>query len=397
MRTSCRACNGSDLQRVLDLGQLPLAGGFLVDQNAFATEKFYTLAIHSCKTCGLVQMLNSVEPDILFQNYSFSSSTVKPLVEHFTAYATWIVKNFKPKTVVEFGCNDGVLLLPLEKLGIKAIGVDISSNITALARNKGLDVITGHFDLEVARNIYERVGKVDVVTGSNTFAHNDQPEKILEAANLLLSDDGYLCLEFMYAGDLLEQLQWDTLYHEHLTFYTLSALQILLKKYDFYVVAVERLPMHGGSLRVCAGRKQKTVFPSVDALLQYEKEKELTKLTTWLEFAQNSLHRIAIVHDVFGALQQHYNIWAYGAAGKATMWVNACQMHYLGGVVEESPLRAGKFMPGTHTPVVFPEQFKKTIPDYVLITAWNYAKLIRSKEHWFKGTWAVPLPDLRFF
>ncbi len=397
MRTHCRACEGTDLRPVLDLGPLPLAGGFLANREAFSSERLYPLAIHACASCGLVQVLNPVAPEILFQDYSFSSSTIKPLVDHFAAYAQWLSTRLKPKTVVEFGCNDGVLLAPLEKAGIEAIGVNVSKNITDLARGKGLDVVTGFFDPNVARAIRERVGPVDVVTGSNAFAHNDHPELILEAANLVLSDEGHLCLEFMYAGDLLEQLQWDTLYHEHLTFYTLSALCVLLARYGFHIVDAERLPMHGGSLRVCAARRPEPAAARVGELLDYEKQKKLTELDTWFGFARQSLRRIGIVRDVFQSLQERHSVWAYGAAGKATMWVNACRMDYLGGVVDASPLRAGKFMPGTHTPIVFPEQFKAAAPDYVFITAWNYADLIRSKESWFPGTWSVPLPDLRFF
>jgi novobiocin biosynthesis protein NovU/D-mycarose 3-C-methyltransferase len=397
IRTHCRACRGTDLRQVIDLGPLPLAGGFLADQGAIATEKLYPLQVHSCASCGLVQVLNPVDPDILFQDYSFSSSTIKPLVDHFVAYAQWLSARLAPKKVVEFGCNDGVLLGPLAKAGIQAIGVDISQNIGDIARGKGLDVVTGYFDVDTARTIRERVGAVDVVTGSNAFAHNDSPEVILEAANTVLSDDGYLCLEFMYAGDLLDQLQWDTLYHEHLTFYNLSALRILLLRHGFYVVDAERLPMHGGSLRVCASRKAKELTAGAEQVFKYEEDVGLGKPETWQRFAGESLRRIGIVKDVFQAVQQRNRVWAYGAAGKATMWVNACKMNYLGGVVDASPLRAGKFMPGTHTPIVFPEAFRAAAPDYIFVTAWNYADLIRSKESWFQGVWSVPLPDLRFF
>jgi SAM-dependent methyltransferase len=397
IRTQCRACNGGDVPLVLDLGRLPLAGGFLPSEDAFAGEKIYPLQIHSCASCGLVQVLDPVDPEILFQDYSFSSSTIKPLVDHFTAYAQWLSARLKPRTVVEFGCNDGVLLAPLEKAGIKAVGVDVSKNITELARGKGLNVIAGYFDSATAAIIRERFGPADVVTGSNAFAHNDHPEYILEAARSVLSDDGHLCLEFMYAGDLLEQLQWDTLYHEHLTFYSLTALGILLKRHGFYVVEAERLPMHGGSLRVCASRKPRPMEAGAEEILEYERQKKLNKLATWQAFAREAQRRIDIVREVFQSLHGRYSIWAYGAAGKATMWVNACQMDYLGGVVDASPLRAGKFMPGTHTPIAFPDQFREASPDYVFITAWNYADLIRSKENWFKGTWSVPLPELRFF
>ncbi len=397
MRTNCRACESADLQSILNFGPLPLAGGFLAGQEAIEAEKQYPLEIHACAGCGLVQVLNPVDPEILFQDYSFSSSTIKPLVDHFEGYAHWLVERLHPKKVVEFGCNDGVLLAPLQKAGVHAIGVDISQNITDLARTKGLDVITGFFDVDVAKKIVDRTGPVDVVTGSNAFAHNDSPEQILDAANIVLSADGYLCLEFMYAGDLLEKLQWDTLYHEHLTFYTLSSLATLLKRHGFHVVDAERLEMHGGSLRVCASRKPKPLGKSAEKIFEYEMATALGRIETWHGFAKDSRRKIQIVDDVFRSLSNRHSIWAYGAAGKATMWVNACHMDYLGGVVDSSPLRAGKFMPGTHTPIVFPENFRENAPDYVFVSAWNYADLIRSKENWFKGTWSVPLPDLRFF
>ena len=185
-------------------------------------------------------------------------------MKHFEAYAQWLVDRLHPGKVVEFGCNDGVLLAPLQKRGVQAIGVDISQNITEMARAKGLDVVTGYFDDEVARQIVERIGPVDVVTGSNAFAHNDEPEHILEAASTVLSDDGHLCLEFMYAGDLLEQLQWDTLYHEHLTFYTLTALSNPPGAPRIPRGDAERLHMHGGSLRVSAGRRPATLDPRAE-------------------------------------------------------------------------------------------------------------------------------------
>jgi SAM-dependent methyltransferase len=397
MRTKCRACENTDLYSILNLGPLPLAGGFLADQQAAAEERRYPLEIHACASCGLIQVLDPVDPEVLFQDYSFSSSTIQPLVRHFEDYAQWLVERLHPRKVVEFGCNDGVLLAPLQKAGVQAVGVDISENITEIARAKGLDAVTGYFDTELATRIADRIGPVDVVTGSNAFAHNDEPERILEAANAVLAVDGYLCLEVMYAGDLLEKLQWDTLYHEHLTFYTLSALSILLERHGFYVMDAERLEMHGGSLRVCASRKPKPRSTSAEAILDQERSAALCRIETWQGFARRSCRKIQIVADVFRSLSDRHTIWAYGAAGKATMWVNACKMNYLGAVVDSSPLRAGKLMPGTHTPIVFPDKLREAPPDYIFVSAWNYADLIRSKESWFRGTWSVPLPDLRFF
>jgi len=377
---------------------MALAGGFLRGSADVANERRYPLRVHICRTCRLVQILQAIDPDVLFQDYSFASSTIEPLVRHFDAYAAWIQERFRPGVVVEFGCNDGILLRPLQARGIRAIGVDLSANIGEMARASGLQVFTGAFDQDMARRIRDEVPQVDVVTGSNAFAHNDHPERLLDAASLLLGEDGHLCLEVMYAGDLLDQLQWDTLYHEHLTFYSLSSLSRLLASHGFYVSHAERVPMHGGSLRVVAGRRQApSVSASLSDLAATEVRTGLNDVDRWLEFGRHSVRKIAIVKDVFGTLSARHSVWAYGAAGKATMWVNACNMTYLEAVVDASPLRAGKLMPGTHTPIVAPDELRRRPPQIIFVTAWNYADLIRSKESWFGGTWSTPLPDLRFF
>lgn len=398
MRTTCRGCDSGRLELIFDFGLVPLAGGFLSGTEAIASERRFPLQVHVCQDCALVQILDPVDPAILFTDYSFASSTVPPLVEHFRQYASWLVERFHPSVAIEFGCNDGILLSPLADAAVKAVGVDVSNNITDLARGRGLDVVTGFFDVPTATTIRDRVGQADIVTGSNAFAHNDRPETILEAARTALGPDGRLCLEVMYAGDLLEQLQWDTLYHEHLTFYSLSSLARLLERYGFFVEHAERIPMHGGSLRVVAGRRKgEARTPECEAVFAYERRNALDQPDTWIGFGRRITRKIDIVRKVFDNLRRQHSIWGYGAAGKATMWVNACQMDYLDGMVDASPLRAGKLMPGTHTPIVFPDRFKEAAPDVVFITAWNYADVITRKEGWFTGMWAAPLPDLRFF
>jgi len=193
-------------------------------------------------------------------------------------------------------------------------------------------------------------------------------------------------------------LQWDTLYHEHLTFYSLSSLQVLLNRHSFYVVDAERIAMHGGSLRVVATpNADAPIQPGVSHVLEYEKAKRLTDPDTWLGFGAQAHRKIQVVAQTLGHLSHHNRIWGYGAAGKATMWVNACEMNNLEAVVDASPLRAGKLMPGTHTPIVSPTELRGHPPDYIFVTAWNYADLIRSKEDWFGGIWVTPLPELRFF
>jgi SAM-dependent methyltransferase len=319
------------------------------------------------------------------------------LVQHFVNYAAWIKKNLDPQFVVEFGCNDGILLEPLEKLGIRTCGIDISHNITALARKKGLNVITGYFNVDLARQIGKEYGAVDVVTGSNAFPHNDHPEEILLAAQEVLKDNGHFCLEVMYAGSLLEQLQWDSMYHEHLSYFCLSTLEVLLNRFGFHTVHAEIVPMHAGSLRVVAAKDPgEKPDSTVEMLLSKETGMALTEPQTWQEFSRTTQRQIYVVKEILANLGKDKRIWGYGAAGRATMWVNACKMNYLEAIVDSSPLRAGRLMPGTHTPIVFPDALRVNPPDYILVTAWNYFDTIRSKESWYKGIWIVPAPYLHF-
>lgn len=399
MSDICRGCAKRAVDRFFDLGELPLAGGFLDSEAEIAGERRYPLAVNVCDACGLVQISDPVDPSILFGDYSFKTGTIPGLVRHFDAYAQWIVDRFAPASVIEFGANDGTLIASLGERGIRAIGVDLAANITEMARAEGREVITGAFGGALAPELRERAGgAVDLVTGSNVFAHNDDPATILEGADAVLTPDGVLCLEFMYAGDLLEQLQWDTLYHEHLTFYSLATVATLLERFGFEPVHAERIPMHGGSLRVAAARTgNRPAEASVATLREAEEAAGLNLADTWNGFARDSRRRIDAFGETMRRLSDGSSIWAYGAAGKATMWVNACAMDYLEAVVDASPLRAGKLMPGTHTPIVDPQEFRRHQPDYVFASAWNYLDAIRANEPGFGGFWIVPLPEMRVY
>lgn len=393
----CRACAEGPVRPFFDLGEQPLAGGFLSGPDAVASEERYPLVVSICENCALVQISEPVDPDVLFQDYSFKTGTIPGLVRHFDAYAEWLVERFAPQAVVELGANDGTLVAALGERGVRAVGVDLSANVTEMGRAEGRDLITGAFASEIVPQLRERFDAADIVTGSNVFAHNDDPHAIVEAAAEVLAPDGLLCLEVMYAGDLLEQLQWDTLYHEHLTFYSLDTLGRLLARHGFEVVEAVRVPMHGGSLRVAAARGGRERGAGVDELAAWEAEAGLNEVATWDRFADDSRRRIAAFGDTMRRLSQSASLWAYGAAGKATMWVNACEMDYLEAVVDASPLRYGKLMPGTHTPIVSPDEFKQAAPDYVFVSAWNYLDAIRAGEPQYEGYWIVPLPEMRVY
>jgi len=398
--SNCRACASSELEPLYDLGPLPLAGGFL-EAKDIPGEKKYPLPVAICRECGLVQLTYFIPADTLFEHYLFSSSTIQYLVNHFTNYARWINERYHPDFVIEFGCNDGVLLSPLNQMGIKTCGIDISQNITELARGKGLNAITGYFDEAMAMDIYREYGGADIVTGSNAFPHNDDPGNILRAARALLKPGGHLLLEMMYAGSLLEKLQWDSMYHEHLSYFCLTTLEVLLKRYGFHAVHAEIVPMHAGSLRVvCAIDPTEYPDNTVFEMIRKEATDGLTNALIWHKFTDSIKRQIEISKDILGGmLYDGANMCAYGASGRATMYLNACDavyMRLLKYVVDDSPLRSGKLMPGVHIPIVSPAYFKDHPQSMCLVTAWNYFEQIRQKHAYYDGIWIIPAPHLEF-
>ena len=393
----CRNCKSvENFIEILNLGPMPLAGGFL-DKSDIPNEKLYELKVHSCKICGLVQILDAITPEILFENYSFTSSTVIPLVTHFENLAKEISSRINSKSkILEIGCNDGILLAPLNKMGFQTIGVDISKNITQVARSKGLNVYTGMFNLEWINQNYQFENYFDLISCSNSFPHNADPDNLLKAMYNALTKDGEIVLEIMYAGKLLEDTQWDTLYHEHLTFYSLTTLKSLLETHGFFVYDAEIIPMHGGSIRVWASKIERPGTHRMNTIVQTEQISNLNSVESWINFGKASIRSIDIVQDILGRLSKEKKIGAYGAAGKATMWLNACKLDFVEFVVDASPLRYGKFMPGVHSPIISPDEFKKNYPDLVLVTAWNYLEQIKKNETNYGGIWCSPLPTLNF-
>jgi D-mycarose 3-C-methyltransferase len=243
--------------------------------------------------------LDHIDPNILFNQYSFSSSTVLPLVTHFEDLAVEISRLISPgSTILEIGCNDGILLSPLSKLGFKVQGIDMSKNIVEIAKEKNLDVFFGKFDLAWVENNPNFMEKFDLITCSNSFPHNFDQESLSKAFNICLKNDGVLILEIMYAGDLLNKLQWDTLYHEHLTFHSLTSLRQLLLRNGLNIFDAELIQMHGGSLRIWASKETRSITHRMNIILEREVKENLSNYRTWTEFGIKSKRTIDNVSKV---------------------------------------------------------------------------------------------------
>lgn len=401
-RDNCRGCFSKNITKFLDLGKVPLAGGFLSEEQV-ASEKLFQLDVYYCNNCGLVQILDVIDPTTLFENYFYISSVIKSLSEHFKEYSDFLRQNYlrNPRSkLLEFGCNDGVLLQYFkEDADVDAYGVDPSKNVSQMAINKGLDVKNDYFSQEFARKFVNEIGKVDVVTGSNVFAHTDDIHEIIEASKIVLNEDGVLIVEVHYLMDLIDKFQYDTIYHEHLCYYSITALKNIFELHGLKVINVVHLEMHGGGIRVVACRSNAN-HQVKDSVKEFIMKEEKITLVSLMEFSKMVIdHKEKLLMFLKGLKDTNKSIVGYGAPGRGTILLNYCGIgkQYLDYIVDVSPLRTGKLMPGVHVPIYSVEKSRETPPDYFLVLAWNYADSIISQEQELqkKGVkFIVPFPKV---
>jgi len=401
-RDTCRICLSKDVVKFLSFGDMPLAGGFIKKED-IKNEKLYPLDVYLCRNCKEVQVLDVVPADDLFKDYRYLSSVV--LSEHFTEYAQIMKDRFgldEKSLVVEFGSNDGVLQKPFKDLGILDVGVEPSVNVSSIAKEKGLTVVNDYFTKNVADAIVKEYGKADLICANNTFAHIDDMHEVMRGVKTLLKDDGVYVFEVHYLVDLVRDYQYDTIYHEHLMYHSVTTLSHLFELFEMEIFDVERIPIHCGSIRVYTRRKsKKPKEKSVGELLALEKEIGLDKEETFSRFAAEIRRkREDIVGLVKRLKSEGKRIVGYGASGRASTNLAFCNFstREIDYIVDMSPERQNRFTPGTHIPIVSPDVLKKDKPDYALLLAYNYAQQIIEKEKDFTangGRFIIPLPEVR--
>jgi SAM-dependent methyltransferase len=382
--TRCRGCQSEHLETIHDFGLQPLAGSYPNVPNSVVAEKKFPLDLTQCRACGLLQVINLPPIGLVFHdNYRYSSSTIPALVRHFEEYADWLACYLQPGArVLEFGCNDGVLLLPLQKMGFVCKGVDASENVAALAKAKGLDVSTGFLSEELLQEI-GLAGKFDLVTCSNVFAHIHDLSAVLRAVRFALGKSGLFAIE-VHDGELLSREgQFDTVYHEHLTYYTESTLRELLERAGFSVIACDKTAMHGGGLRLIARLTDK-----VPAQLCSEGQAEILD-----DFIAPAIGRCRA--DLERLFAEHGPLAGYGAAGRSQMFINMTRSEvWFNRVFDDSPLRQGRYIAGTDIPIT---PYANESGNCLVILAWNYAEDIRKKVQGNYRQVVTLLPELRTF
>lgn len=401
-KDTCRICKGSDLTRIISLGEHPPVDNF-TDAAHIQDEKRYPLDVYFCGTCSLVQLLDVVAEDELFHGeYAYFSSASKPLVDHFRSYAEDVKLEYAQAgdLVVDIGSNDGILLQFFTDT-CRVLGIEPSANVAEAARKKGIETLDGFFTTKMAKDIVLKHGKAKVISANNVFAHIDDLDEIVTAVKELLTDDGIFVSESHYLLDLIEHMEFDTIYHEHLCYYSVKPLQHLFLRFGMEVFDVQRVNSHGGSIRVFARKKSGTPLKnSVQELLLLEEKAGLHTLERF-----NSLEKDAeairdkLVSLVRGFRKEGKVVTAYGAPAKSGTLLNFCgftadDLKY---VTDTTPYKVGLLTPGSHIPVVSPDILKTDTPDYILLLAWNYKDFILEKEKELRarGTkFIIPIPNV---
>jgi len=400
---ACRLCGSMDGETFLDLGAVPLANALLPPDAALSREPRYPLRLRFCRDCLLVQLESIVEPERLFTHYVFSSSYSQTWMAHCAAYVDRVCERLDltpAANVVEIGSNDGHLLRMFQRRGIPVLGIEPAANIAAIAEADGVPTEVAFFNAETARNIRERF-PADLIIANNVFAHVPAIDSFVQGLALLLKPGGTVTVEVPHILRMILELQADTIYHEHVFYFSLRSIDTALSRQGLSVYDLELLPTHGGSLRIYAARGEdgRPVSDAVFLTRQAERDAGLYNMETYRKFADAvAAMKLKLAEFFCCAAHQGRRIVGYGASAKAVGLLNlaGAGARFLDFVVDRSPYKQGLLIPGAHVPIYAPERVFETRPDYLLILAWNLKdevmKQMSGIDSW-GGKFVTPVPE----
>ena len=405
-RETCRICGGKDFRMFLSLGPSPPANSFLRSPDEFASERCFPLDVYRCETCSLVQLLDVIDPEILFRNYLYVTGTSDTMNAHNLEYARALVHELSLSAedlVVEIASNDGSLLRCFGKYSVRTLGVEPATNLARVAVENGIKTENVFFNSLSAQKIRITHGAASAVVANNVLAHVDDPRDFLIGCKLLLKEGGSLIAEVPSLYDLITGVEYDTIYHEHLCYFSLTNLMHLCETTGFSIRKAEWKPVHGGTLRITV--KDQRLYPnhSADVLNATGKKREECLIGhEWCErfAAKVQSQRNALRQLLYKLKGEGKAIAAYGAPAKGNTLLNYCGLgtDAISFVVDKNPLKVGLYTPGTHIPVLPVNALLERKPDYVLILAWNFAEEIMRQQEAYKrqgGLFIIPVPEPR--
>ena len=406
-RRTCRFCRSPLQHTVVDLGLSPLCETFPTIEQLDEMEPFYPLHVRVCASCLLVQLPEYVSPANIFTEYAYFSSYSTSWLEHAREYAEMIRRRLelgRRSLVVEVASNDGYLLQHFVSLEIPVLGIEPARNVAAVATDRGIPTITEFFGTELATRLVKEGYRADLLIGNNVFAHVPNLNDFVAGMGILLAPDGVITLEFPHLAQLFEHNQFDTIYHEHFSYFSFIVACRVLAEHGLTVFDVEELPTHGGSLRVYARHQSdesRPVEPSVSKLMAAERAAGFDHLDHYLAFGPRvEAVKRALLEFLIDAKHRGARVAGYGAPGKGNTLLNYCGIRtdFLDYTVDRNPYKHGRFLPGTHIPVHAPSRLAETRPDYVLILPWNLRAEIEAQLAYVRdwgGRFVIAIPDLQ--
>lgn len=401
--TTCRMCGSKELKRFLDLYDQPLANSFVTPEQ-FPTEPTFPLQVFFCETCSLAQLVHVVDKEVLFSDYVYFSSGMPTLSNHFLKYAEDVIKRFlKPgQLVVEIASNDGILLKHFKEKGFRVLGIDPAENIVPIAEANGVRTLPHFFSESLATSIVNDEGHAHAILANNVVAHINDHQDLARGIKTLLAPDGVFVFEAPYLIDMFDNLSFDTIYHEHLSFLAVRPVVALFARHHLEVFHVEVHPVQGFSLRVFVGHPgAHEVNPSVAQYQEEEKKRGLDVFATYELLAERVHENKEKLTQLLAQLKSTgARIAAYGAPAKGNTLLNFFNIgaDVLEFAVDDLPTKQHKYTPGMHIPVLSRAEARERDPDYYLLLAWNYKDAILAKEQAFingGGKFIYPIGEPR--
>jgi hypothetical protein len=404
----CRFCRASVRRTVVDLGMSPLCESYVSPAGLNQMEPFYPLHVFVCERCWLVQLDQYVSPQHIFSEYAYFSSYSDSWVEHARRYVEAITPRLglnAASRVVEIASNDGYLLQHFVQLGIPVLGIEPAANVAKVAIEKGIPTLVRFFGVETATDVSRETGQADLIVGNNVLAHVPDINDFVAGLRILLSREGTVTMEFPHLVRLMEGNQFDTIYHEHFSYLSLTVVQDIFRSHGLRVYDVEEIRTHGGSLRIHACHVGASIQeqPAVARLLTGEREYGLGAIATYERFAEEVQEtKRRLLEFLIGARRAGKSVAGYGAPGKGNTLLNYCGIRtdFLEYTVDRNPYKQGHFLPGTHIPIYAPERIRETKPDYILILPWNLRDEIVSQLGYVRewgARFVVPIPRVEVF